>query len=104
MPSWIQDPKTLTLVPAGIYHSDKGGGSLVFVRGDYEPYQCPVTGVEISGRRAHRENLERHGCHLNEPGVKEAAERVRSDRHKNFIKKVRQVSQDVVNERGFFKD
>ena len=35
---------------------------------DYEPYQCPITGNEVRGRRAHEENLKRHGCRVYEPG------------------------------------
>lgn len=104
MPKWIQDPKTLELIPAGAYRSSGALGGVVFIQGDYEPYQCPITGKEISGKRAHRENLERHGCHVNEPGVKEAAERVRRDRDLALDKRVRQVAQDVCNERGYFHD
>jgi putative FmdB family regulatory protein len=39
-----------------------------FVRGDYAAYDCPITGKRIEGRRAHEENLARHGCRLYEPG------------------------------------
>ena len=46
------------------------------VRGDYPPYECPVTGQIIEGRRAHEENLRRHGCRVLEPGEdREAARR-----------------------------
>lgn len=38
------------------------------VLGDYEAYDCPVTGKMIEGRAAHNENLKRTGCRLNEPG------------------------------------
>ncbi|MBF0157489.1 MAG: hypothetical protein HQL57_09930 [Magnetococcales bacterium] len=38
------------------------------VRSDYAPYDCPITGQVIEGRRAHRENLARHGCRLLEAG------------------------------------
>jgi putative FmdB family regulatory protein len=38
------------------------------VRGDYPPYSCPITGVIIEGRRAHEENLKKHGCRVYEPG------------------------------------
>ena len=40
--------------------------------GDYQAYECPVTGTMIEGRRAHTENLKRTGCRLLEPGEKEA--------------------------------
>lgn len=36
--------------------------------GDYEAYDCPVTGKMIEGRYAHNENLKRQGCRLLEPG------------------------------------
>ena len=39
---------------------------------DLPGYSCPVSGRWIEGRRAHRENLRKHGCRLLEPG--EAAE------------------------------
>lgn len=42
--------------------------SAVAVRGDYPPYECPVTGEWIEGRRAHEENLKRTGCRVYEPG------------------------------------
>ena len=35
---------------------------------DYAPYNCPITGELISGRRQHEENLKRHGCRIYEPG------------------------------------
>ncbi len=41
--------------------------------GDYAPYQCPVTGKWIEGRKAHEENLKRTGCRILEPGESEAA-------------------------------
>ena len=38
------------------------------VRGDYPGYSCPITGDWIEGRRAHAENLKKHGCRVYEPG------------------------------------
>lgn len=46
--------------------------------GDYEGYDCPVTGKRIEGRKAHRENLARQGCRILEPGEKEAVARNRA--------------------------
>lgn len=46
--------------------------SAPYVQGDYEAYQCPVTGKEIRGRRAHEENLRRHDCRVLEPGERES--------------------------------
>lgn len=42
-----------------------------FVRGDTVSYDCPITGNRIEGRRAHEENLRRHGCRVLEPGETE---------------------------------
>lgn len=39
--------------------------------GDYQSYECPVTGKQISGRRAHEENLKRTGCRLLDPGERQ---------------------------------
>lgn len=39
---------------------------------DYAGYDCPVTGKRIEGRRAHEENLKRHGCRVLETGETEA--------------------------------
>lgn len=38
------------------------------VRPDYPGYSCPITGDWIEGRRAHEENLKKHGCRVYEPG------------------------------------
>ena len=38
---------------------------------DYAPYECPVTGKTIEGRRAHEENLKATGCRILERGEKE---------------------------------
>lgn len=40
----------------------------VMVRGDYAGYTCPITGDWVEGRKAHRENLRKHGCRVLEPG------------------------------------
>lgn len=60
----------------GQYCEDCGGPVLrevtaAFVSGDYESYQCPVTGKEIRGRRQHEENLKRQDCRVLEPGERE---------------------------------
>lgn len=41
------------------------------VVGDYPGYSCPITGKWIEGRRAHEENLRRHGCRVLETGETE---------------------------------
>ena len=45
------------------------------VRGDYPGYNCPITGNWIEGRRAHEDNLKRHGCRVLEPGETEGVKR-----------------------------
>jgi putative FmdB family regulatory protein len=42
------------------------------VMGDYAGYTCPVTGDWIEGKKAHRENLAKHGCRVLENGEREA--------------------------------
>ena len=42
---------------------------------DYPGYNCPVTGNWIEGRRAHRANLEKHGCRILETGEREMNEK-----------------------------
>lgn len=46
---------------------------------DYEGYTCPITGAWVEGRKAHRENLKRHGCRVLERGEKEDARRQRKE-------------------------
>lgn len=59
-----------------------------FVTGDYEAYQCPITGKEIRGRRAHEDNLKRHDCRVLEPGEKEQNLRNRARQEAELDKKV----------------
>ena len=35
---------------------------------DYAGYACPITGTWVEGKRAHQENLKRHGCRVLEAG------------------------------------
>lgn len=44
---------------------------------DYAGYNCPITGKWIEGRRAHEENLKRHGCRVLETGETEQVRRNR---------------------------
>lgn len=52
--------------------------SAPFVRGDYQAYNCPVTGALIQGRKAHTENLKRQNCRLQEPGERQDFEKRRA--------------------------
>lgn len=47
------------------------------VIGDYAGYTCPVTGSWIEGRKAHTENLKKHGCRVLETGETEEYKRGR---------------------------
>lgn len=40
------------------------------VMSDLGAYKCPITGVPITSRSKHRENLARHGCVVAEPETK----------------------------------
>lgn len=51
--------------------------SAPMVRGDYPGYSCPITGKWIEGRKAHEENLRKHGCRVIEAGEREALDRRR---------------------------
>lgn len=44
---------------------------------DYAGYNCPITGKWVEGRRAHEENLKRHGCRVLEAGETEQVSRNR---------------------------
>lgn len=43
-----------------------------FVQADNVAYKCPITGKMIEGRRAHEENLAKHGCRILEEGESNA--------------------------------
>lgn len=45
------------------------------VKGDYEAYDCPISGERIEGKVAHEANLRKHGCRVLEPGETERATR-----------------------------
>lgn len=68
----------------------------VRVIGDYAPYNCPITGQRIDGRKAHLENLKRHGCRIIEPGEKEDVDRKKARTEKELDKNVeRSVEQFI---------
>lgn len=54
------------------------------VKGDYPGYSCPITGDWIEGRRAHEENLAKHGCRVLETGETERAIAVNKQREAAF--------------------
>ena len=58
------------------------------VRGDYEGYSCPVTGTWVEGRRAHQENLAKHGCRVYEAGETKEAQRRKVAEDEAFFERV----------------
>jgi putative FmdB family regulatory protein len=68
------------------------------VRNDYAPYDCPITGKRIEGRRAHEENLKKHGCRVFEPGETQAAAAVRKASDNALDKAVEDTAERFVHE------
>ena len=58
------------------------------VRGDYPGYTSPVDGRWIEGRKAHREDLARHGCRILEPGETKAFEHRKAREEEAFLERV----------------
>lgn len=57
---YIQDPKTLKLIPADEYFEEKPEGPMIMK--DIKPYQSIIDGSTITSRSKHREHLRQHGC------------------------------------------
>lgn len=55
---------------------------------DYEGYSCPITGIWIEGKKAHRENLARHEKRVLEPGEREDLERAKAREEEEFEKRL----------------
>lgn len=70
--------------------------SAPYVRGDYAPYQCPVTGKLIEGRVAHENNLKLHNCRIYEPGETAAATRYRARAEEEFDKKIEATADELI--------
>lgn len=67
--------------------------------GDYEAYECPVTGRMIQGRAAHRENLKQTGCRLLEEGEsRDYGKRRREERAENVRKLVNNMYDSISGE------
>lgn len=58
------------------------------VLADYAGYSCPITGQWIEGRRAHQENLKKHGCRVYEAGETEHFRRRKADEEAEFDRKI----------------
>jgi len=70
--------------------------SAPMIRGDYQPYNCPITGKLIDGRKAHRENLARHGCRVLETGEREQVERFRKSSEAALDKAVDSTAEEFM--------
>ena len=66
------------------------------IRGDYAGYSCPITGQWVEGRRAHEENLARHGCRVLEAGETEAVRRNHAKSEAEFDRKIEQTAEQLV--------
>ena len=66
------------------------------VRGDYAGYNCPITGKWVEGRRAHEENLRRHGCRVLEPGETSAARRNHAQSEAEFDRSIEKTAEQLV--------
>jgi hypothetical protein len=64
---------------------------------DYPGYVCPVSGKYVEGRRAHKENLEKHGCRVLEPGEKEHKERLRAEADKELDRRIEKTVGETIH-------
>jgi hypothetical protein len=69
---YIQDPKTLELIPVDKYEP---ASPRVYIHGDYDTYLSPVTGKPVTGRKQRRDDMKRHGCVDYEPSLKKYQEK-----------------------------
>tara|TARA_R100001377_G_C3173983_1_gene104111 strand:+ start:689 stop:1033 length:345 start_codon:yes stop_codon:yes gene_type:complete len=60
--------KTFTPKPRIDFSSNRSDIEMPYISGDYKPYDCPITGRTIDGKREHNENLQLHGCRIHEKG------------------------------------
>lgn len=66
------------------------------VHGDYQGYDCPITGKWIEGRRAHEENLKQHGCRVLEAGETEAYKREKAADEAAFDNSVESTVEEFI--------
>ena len=67
---------------------------------DYAPYNCPITGKEIRGRREHLENLKKHSCRVLEPGETEQFRKSSAKRQQDFDKAVEKTIDQAARDLG----
>jgi putative FmdB family regulatory protein len=66
------------------------------VRGDYAGYECPVSGIWIEGKRAHEENLKKHGCRVLESGETQQAAAFRAQQQEQFEESIASTAEQIV--------
>jgi putative FmdB family regulatory protein len=65
---------------------------------DYAGYSCPITGDWVEGRKAHANNLAKHGCRLYEPGETEATQRRKAREEADFDNRIADTAEQLVHE------
>jgi hypothetical protein len=68
------------------------------VQGDTPPYQSPIDGKEVSGRRARKEDLLRNNCVEYEPGLKEAQMRAKAKSDEDLESAVESTLDQAITE------
>jgi putative FmdB family regulatory protein len=82
------------LTPTGCPECSKIATKVILpamVMPDWGPYDCPITGKVVWGRRAHAENLKQHGCRVFERGEREEFTRRKKERQRDFERSVERV-------------
>ena len=64
---------------------------------DYQPYHCPITGKYIDGKRAHKENLAKHGMRVFEQGEQEDSARFRRDADRELDKNLEKTAEKLIS-------
>ena len=67
-----------------------------FISPDYAPYDCPITGKRIEGRKEHEANLAAHGCRVLEPGETQEAQRRAAADEATFDKNLDNTVEELV--------
>ena len=70
------------------------------VSGDYETYNCPITGRQIEGKAAHNANLLKHDCRIQEKGEfedvkKNGQNRINAEMDKAIDKSVDAIASQI---------
>ncbi len=59
-------------------------------------YDCPITGVPITSRAQHRDNLKRHGCQEYDPEMKKDAARFRERTQRELESSLDRTVEEVI--------